>query len=292
MREFGQRLVAFEVAMSGGAARVNDALGNALMVEVRDFFPKDEVLQQRLAAQSCLERILIVADGTPWLVVRGRPAARIDPNAVQRAGTRVETQLQDSPNPTLGEALISLRVLAPHHRVGGSTACPAAGRAPHRQTRIGFAALKGNAAASSSAPAIFAVNASSADERRPFALGPLTVERAELRAPAWSSSGRALLAGSLREGTGFSGLAGLAEAPALTGIAFCGATAAAGLGRRRGASGFRDRPPGFFFAAMNSLRSIYESGKCMWRRDCAVSVDMPAVAATVLRRATHAWNDR
>jgi hypothetical protein len=66
-----------------------------------------------------------------------------------------------------------------------------------------------------------------------------------------------LRAAGLREGDGFSPVAGLADAPALSGIAFFEVIAAAGLGRRGGASGFGDPPRGFagkprdlFFAAM------------------------------------------
>jgi hypothetical protein len=47
----GQRLVALEEAVRARAARVHDALGNALVVEVRDLLAQDEVFQQRRAAQ-------------------------------------------------------------------------------------------------------------------------------------------------------------------------------------------------------------------------------------------------
>ena len=48
--------------MSAGAARMNDAFGNALMVEVSDFFAQDQVFQQRGPARVGLQRILVVAD--------------------------------------------------------------------------------------------------------------------------------------------------------------------------------------------------------------------------------------
>ena len=44
-----QRLVALEVAVRGRAARVDDALGNALVIEVRDLLAQDEVFEQRRA---------------------------------------------------------------------------------------------------------------------------------------------------------------------------------------------------------------------------------------------------
>jgi hypothetical protein len=41
----------FEVAVRGRAARMHDALGNALVVEVRDLLAQDEVFEQRRPAQ-------------------------------------------------------------------------------------------------------------------------------------------------------------------------------------------------------------------------------------------------
>ncbi len=46
-----ERLVALEEAMGAGAAGVHDALGDALVIEVRNFFPQDEVFEERRAAQ-------------------------------------------------------------------------------------------------------------------------------------------------------------------------------------------------------------------------------------------------
>jgi hypothetical protein len=54
-RDFGQRCVALEESMRTGTARVDDALGNALMVEVRDLLAQDEIFEQCGAAQSRLE---------------------------------------------------------------------------------------------------------------------------------------------------------------------------------------------------------------------------------------------
>ena len=41
---------------------MHDALGDALVVEVGDLLAKDEVLEQRRAAQARLQRVLIVRD--------------------------------------------------------------------------------------------------------------------------------------------------------------------------------------------------------------------------------------
>jgi hypothetical protein len=38
--------------MSGGTARVDDALGNAFVVEMEDLFPQNEILKQRRAARA------------------------------------------------------------------------------------------------------------------------------------------------------------------------------------------------------------------------------------------------
>ena len=42
---------------------MDDALGNALMVEVLDLLAQDEILEQRRAASAGLQRVLVVADG-------------------------------------------------------------------------------------------------------------------------------------------------------------------------------------------------------------------------------------
>ena len=48
--------------MGPGAARIDHALRDALVVEVRDLLAQDEVFEQRRAAQAGFERVLIVAD--------------------------------------------------------------------------------------------------------------------------------------------------------------------------------------------------------------------------------------
>ena len=48
--------------MRTGAARMHDTLGDALVVEVGDLLPQDEVFQQRRPAVVRAQRILVVAD--------------------------------------------------------------------------------------------------------------------------------------------------------------------------------------------------------------------------------------
>ncbi|MNW03551.1 hypothetical protein D3C71_1995040 [compost metagenome] len=48
--------------MGGRSSRVDDALGNALMVEVLDLFAQHEILEQGRAAAAGLQRVLVVAD--------------------------------------------------------------------------------------------------------------------------------------------------------------------------------------------------------------------------------------
>ena len=58
---------------------MDDALGNAFVIEMRDLFAQDEIFQQRRAANAGLERILVVADR--HALIRGQPlAGRIDAN--------------------------------------------------------------------------------------------------------------------------------------------------------------------------------------------------------------------
>jgi hypothetical protein len=49
--------------------RMDDTLGNALVIEMRDFFAKDEILQKRRASRIGPKRILII--GKRDALVRG-----------------------------------------------------------------------------------------------------------------------------------------------------------------------------------------------------------------------------
>ena len=60
--DVGERPVVLEVAVGPVAAGVDDPLGDALVVEVEDLLPEVEVFQQRRAAGTGLERVLVVGD--------------------------------------------------------------------------------------------------------------------------------------------------------------------------------------------------------------------------------------
>ena len=60
--EVGQRLVGLEEAVRAVAAGVDDALGDALVVEVEDLLAEVEVLEQRRAALADAQRVLVVGD--------------------------------------------------------------------------------------------------------------------------------------------------------------------------------------------------------------------------------------
>ena len=86
--ELGDVLGALEVAVRAGAASVDHALGNALVVEVRDLLAQDEVFEQRRPAQAQAQRVLVVGDRHA-LVGRDRAPAGIDAVLLQRAVVRV-----------------------------------------------------------------------------------------------------------------------------------------------------------------------------------------------------------
>ena len=62
---FGQRCQAFvglEVAVGGRAAGMNDTLRNTLVVKVGDLLPQNKIFQQRWAAGTGAQRVLIVGN--------------------------------------------------------------------------------------------------------------------------------------------------------------------------------------------------------------------------------------
>ena len=89
---------------------MHDALGDALVVEVRDLLAQDEVLEQRRAAQPGLQRVLVVGDRHA-LVGRQRLAAAVDARTRQRA-RRDRCRRAAGGLPVLAEAFASLSVLA------------------------------------------------------------------------------------------------------------------------------------------------------------------------------------
>ena len=56
------RLVDLEHAMGGRTARMHDALGDAFVVEMRDLFTHDEIFEQRGAARTGAQRVLVIGD--------------------------------------------------------------------------------------------------------------------------------------------------------------------------------------------------------------------------------------
>jgi len=61
--EMGVALIDLEEAVSGSAAGMDNPLGNALVVEVRDLLTHQDVFEQRRPPHMGLQRILVVADG-------------------------------------------------------------------------------------------------------------------------------------------------------------------------------------------------------------------------------------
>ena len=55
--------------MGPGTSSMHDPFRNAFVVEMRDLFPKYEVFQKGWAALAALERVLVVGNRVPWLVV-------------------------------------------------------------------------------------------------------------------------------------------------------------------------------------------------------------------------------
>ncbi|MNJ25540.1 hypothetical protein D3C77_199870 [compost metagenome] len=66
-----QALGQFEDAVRGRSAGVDDALGDAFVVEMLDLLAQDEVFQQRRAARAAAQGVLVVAERRP--VVGGQP---------------------------------------------------------------------------------------------------------------------------------------------------------------------------------------------------------------------------
>ena len=183
-RELRERLVALEVAVRGRAARVHDALRNALVVEVRDLLAQDEVLEQRGPAQ----RRPSASSGcrrssTPWFVVSARARGS---TRTRSSGPLPGLMPACAGLPAFADALGSDSVLAPTAGSIGSTLCPACGSAEALPYSLGFAALNGNASATISVASSFAAaRPRPAPERRD---GPLTVLRAEVF--VWASAPR------------------------------------------------------------------------------------------------------
>ena len=57
-----ERLGQFEISVHSGAARMHDALRNALVIEVGDLFAKHEILEQRRPPRMGPQRVLVVGN--------------------------------------------------------------------------------------------------------------------------------------------------------------------------------------------------------------------------------------
>src|SRR3954451_8860638 len=127
------------------------------------------------------------------------------------------------PLPTLSEPIISVTVLAPTIGSRGTTTCPSGAAAPGSGLNSpGLLALNGIAAASSCAPAIFAINTSGDCAEDAGSAGPLIVARL-LRLPA--------VEGVLGEGR------------ARFDLAICVLAWRRGKGRRESEHGLQERSP-------------------------------------------------
>src|SRR5687768_9158875 len=112
---------------------------------------------------------------TPWFVVSARPD---ESTRTRSSASLAGLNPAVAGLPLLPVALRSDSVLAPTLGSGGSTLCPGCGVRDASPYSLGFAALNGNASATISVAAIFAVAAScTAAERRD---GPLVVPREEV----------------------------------------------------------------------------------------------------------------
>ena len=157
---FGQRLVALEVAVRRRAARVHDALRDALVIEVGDLLAEDEVLEQRRAAQARLERVLVVGDrhalvgrerAGPLESTRTRSSGRL-PGLMPRFGL---------PSPTLADGVRLGQRAAGDRGGAGLTVAPGCGSRAASPCSPALLALNGMAAArTTSVPAALRVRAS------------------------------------------------------------------------------------------------------------------------------------
>ena len=73
-RQLAERSVGLKVPVRARATGMNDALRNALVIEVGDLLAKDEVLQEDRAPLDRLQRVLVVGDGNA--LIRGEDLRR------------------------------------------------------------------------------------------------------------------------------------------------------------------------------------------------------------------------
>ena len=130
-RELGNGLRTFEEAVRRGAARMDDSLGDPLVIEVRDLLAKDEVLEEGRAAKARLQRTLVVRDGNA-LVGRQHAVSGIDAHAIERTDRRILADVRPTAADLVGAVDLADRTGA-DDRIGGLDRC-ALGR---RERRLG-----------------------------------------------------------------------------------------------------------------------------------------------------------
>jgi hypothetical protein len=72
---------------------VDDTFGDALMVEMRDLLPQDEIFQQSGTTQTRFEGVLIVRDGDALICGKHAPAG-IDTYPIERPVAGIEAHLR------------------------------------------------------------------------------------------------------------------------------------------------------------------------------------------------------
>ena len=164
---FASDCVALEHAVRGGAAGVDDPLGDALVVEVRDLLPEDEVLPQGGTSQAGLERALVVGDGLAE--VRREPAAGgVDAHPVE--GRVPGLRPGSAGAPVFGDSVCSVSVLAVTEASAGSAVAPGFGARARVADLVGLVPVEGEGRrqrlrllhASAAAPSPFALTGASA----------------------------------------------------------------------------------------------------------------------------------
>jgi hypothetical protein len=96
---------------------VHNPLGNALVVEVGDFLAKYEVLEQRRASETDLQRALIVGNRDP-LVGRQRAVRRIDAHTIEQTHRGVLTDVRPAAADFVGPVAFRDRA-GPDNGIGG-----------------------------------------------------------------------------------------------------------------------------------------------------------------------------
>ena len=104
---------------------MHDALGNALVVEMRDLFAQDEIFEQRRPAQPGFQRVLVVRDRHALVGGQRLPA---ESTRTRSSGPLLGlSPICGLPSPVLSEALVSVSVLPVAAGSDGSTVWPGSG---------------------------------------------------------------------------------------------------------------------------------------------------------------------